>query len=119
MVEFVGQVTHRLARRRLLNKWRAGQVSRAMVCEADFLLVAAARYHGTPAPYPCPICSEDDLREVLWVYGEQLGRASGSARSLAEIEQFTQQGREFTIHKVEVCPNCQWNHLLAAAHIGP
>ncbi|KEX89363.1 hypothetical protein CPTD_01101 [Corynebacterium pseudotuberculosis] len=46
------------------------------------------------------------------MYGDELGRASGSARNLEEIGEFAAQGKEFTVHTVEVCAECKWNHLL-------
>lgn len=91
-----------------------GLVPRAAICDADFLLVTAGKYHGEPAGYECPVCKGDNLRTVLWVYGEQIGKASGSARNEEEIEKLVENGRECTVHTVEVCPDCKWNHLLKA-----
>ncbi|GAA1472645.1 DUF5318 family protein [Corynebacterium felinum] len=119
MVDFHGHVTHKLARARVLAAWRSGHIDKENICDAEFLLVAAAKYHGTPVNTPCPICEHNSLREVFWVYGDELGRMSGSARSLEEIERFVQNGLEFTVHNVEVCPNCKWNHLIAAAIAAP
>ena len=89
-------------------------MSRETICDADFLLVTAGHYHGEPAECPCPVCGGDNLRIVLWVYGEQIGRASGSARNEEEIGKLVDNGRECTVHTVEVCPDCKWNHLLKA-----
>lgn len=114
-LEFHGQVSHRLHRARVLAGWRAGRIQKETLCDAEFLLVAAADFHGVAMDTPCPICGEDQLRSVLWVYGEQLGRKSGSARSLEEIHELRVEGREFTVHRVEVCSSCRWNHLLEAA----
>ncbi|AKK07292.1 hypothetical protein CMUST_15015 [Corynebacterium mustelae] len=119
MVEFHGQVSHRLARAKTLQLVRAGRKSHDQVCDADFLLLTAAKFHGVSAANPCPICAEETLRNVLWVYGEQLGNASGSARSVAEIQNFANSGREFIVHTVEVCTNCKWNHLVQAAIAAP
>ncbi len=89
-------------------------MSRDAICDADFLLVTAGRYHGQPSDHPCPVCGGTDLRTVLWVYGEDIGRASGSARSEEEIAKLVSGHRECTVHTVEVCPDCRWNHLLKA-----
>lgn len=112
MVEFHGSVSHRLARNRTLAKWRAGLLETAAICDADSLLLSAAQFHGSITTSHCPVCEAEGLRHVLWVYGDQLGRISGSARSEAEIEALTEQGREFTVHTVEVCLECNWNYLL-------
>lgn len=93
---------------------RAGLLKREDVCDADFLLQAAAEYHGRPAGRPCPVCGEM-LSLTLWVYGEQLGRRAGSARNTQEIAEMVADGLTFTVHSVEVCRQCRWNHLLEAA----
>lgn len=119
MVEFHDQISHQLARRRTLTAWQAKKLKHENICDADFLLLAAAKFHGTDTPKLCPICNKTNLREVLWVYGDELKRASGSARSLAEIEQFAAAGLSFTVHQVEVCLDCKWNFLLMTATAVP
>ena len=119
MVEFQGQISHRFARAKTLAAWRANKVKQDTICDADSLLLAAAKFHGVPASTPCPICNKTNLREVLWVYGDVLKRAAGSARSLTEIEQFAAAGLTFTVHRVEVCTNCKWNYLLMTAIAAP
>lgn len=113
-VVYRNEVSHRFARAELLRRWRAGEVSRDEVCDADFLLVTAAKYHGVPAGHVCPVCGSGDLRIVQWIHGEQLGRMAGTARSDEEIARIVASGREATVHTVEVCPRCRWNHLLTA-----
>lgn len=108
------QVSHQLARRQVLLRFRAGLVPRSAICDADFLLVTAGRHHGRSADYACPVCGGGQLRIVRWVYGEEIGRAAGSARSEEEIGQLVENGRQCTVHTVEVCPECKWNHLLKA-----
>lgn len=97
-----------------LRDVRAGRLAREEVCDADFLLRAAAEHHGWDTGRECPICG-GELRDTLWIYGDQLGRRSGSARSSQEIAELTAQGLEFSVHRVEVCLRCRWNHLLETA----
>lgn len=113
------EVSHQWEKHHLLGRWRAGMVTRDSVCDADFLLVTAARYHGRDAGRDCPICTSEQLREVEWIHGISLGRMSGTARSRAEIERIVDSGRELTVHTVEVCPDCRWNHLLRAVTASP
>lgn len=114
MAVYRNEVSHLWERQALLKRWRVGAASKEEVCDADFLLVTAARYHGEPAGRLCPICESDDLRVVQWVHGEQLGRVSGTARSDEEIDRIVSTGKEATVHTVEVCLHCRWNHLLKA-----
>ncbi|AKK04235.1 hypothetical protein CEPID_12060 [Corynebacterium epidermidicanis] len=99
----------------MLAQWRSGAITADTVCDADFLLVTAAKFHGVPSQSPCPVCESSNLRVVLWIFGEHLGRMSGTARDLSEIEHIAQQRDGFIVHTVEVCPDCKWNHLLQAA----
>ncbi|MFW8623682.1 DUF5318 family protein [Corynebacterium glutamicum] len=114
VVQYQNEISHQLARRQTLRQFRAGLVQKDTICDAEFILVTASKYHGHLADYPCPICGSEDLRVVLWVYGDEIGRAAGSARSEEEIEQLVKNGRQATVHTVEVCPTCKWNHLLKA-----
>lgn len=105
-------VSHEWERAMHLREWRAGLVGRDEICDADFLLRAAATHHGVDADRPCPVCGAT-LRLTRWVYGEQLGRRAGSARSQDDIAAFVvKEGLEFSVHEVEVCCECRWNHLL-------
>lgn len=115
VVEFSAVVSHRFARARALRLWRAGLKRTEELCDADFLLVTAGKFHGTPAGVPCPVCESADMRVVLWIFGEQLGKMSGTARDIAEIERIAATHEPFSVHTVEVCPNCRWNHLLQTA----
>lgn len=101
-------------RRNTLREFAAGKRSKQELCDAEFILVAASEFHGTPSARSCPICASTRMRNVLWVYGEDLQRASGSARTEEEIRRFLAEGKEVTVHEVEVCPDCKWNHILRA-----
>ncbi|QMV84153.1 DUF5318 family protein [Corynebacterium hindlerae] len=115
MVVFSAVVSHQLPRKRVLRQWRAGLKRKEELCDADFLLVTAAKFHGQPAQTPCPVCESENLRVVLWIFGEHLGKMAGTARDLSEIERIALTHKPFTVHTVEVCPDCRWNHLLQTA----
>lgn len=115
MLRISNVVSHEWERRSTLQKYREGKVLIDDICDADFLLKTAARYHGRLTPRPCPICGHDALRQVTWVYGDNLGRRSGTARDDDEIEQLVGEVGPITAHEVEVCPDCGWNFLLSEA----
>lgn len=117
-VRYTEVVSHEWERAATLRDLRAGRVLRDDLCDADFLLRAAAEHHGETAPRPCPVCEDEELRFTRWVYGEALGRRAGSARSEEEIADFVAEGLEFTVHLVEVCRRCRWNFLLRTATAG-
>lgn len=118
MFRLIHEVSHEWERRATLQEFRAGKKKVEEVCDADFLLRAAGEHHGVDADRVCPLC-ESNMRNVLWIYGDNLGRRSGSARSEEEIAELVGEVGPFTVHKVEVCPNCRWNHLLSTAEAVP
>lgn len=111
-------VDYALQRRAALADVAAGRVSLADACDAGFYLLQAAEHHGRPGRGPCPLCRAESLVEVRWIFGERLGSAAGSARSGAEIERLAESIGEFTVHVVEVCPSCRWNHLVESYVLG-
>lgn len=119
MVAIMPWVSHRLSRARLIQDYKAGLVSREAVQDADFLLLAAADFHGYPSPTACPICGEKEMRTVYWVYGDELKSRAGTARSLEEIDAFAAEGLTFDLHEVEVCTSCKWNYLLRTSTVLP
>lgn len=112
---FTQAVSHQWERAQCIRDLRAGRILREEVCDADFLLRAAAQHHGVELPKACPVCGAESMRLTRWVYGDSLGRRAGSARRLSEIAEFAAEGLEFTVHTVEVCPACRWNYLLETA----
>ncbi|QYH19059.1 DUF5318 family protein [Corynebacterium aquatimens] len=111
MIKFTHEISHELQRRDTLRQLRQGHLLIDDYCGADFLLRAAAEYHGQPSSRVCPIC-EREMRDVKWVYGERLGRRSGTARDDGEIARLVAEVGPITVHVVEVCGHCKWNYLL-------
>ena len=119
MVRLRKEVSHRWERRMLLRAWRQGEVDRDSICDADFLLVEASKYHGYPAERACPVCEGETLREVNWIYGDRLGKRSNTARREEEIVRIVDEVGPVTVHLVEVCTRCRWNHLLETGTVEP
>ena len=99
-------------RRSRLSDVHSGRTAVADVCDANPYLLRAAKFHGRPSPTLCPICRKEQVTLVSWVFGDRLGQVSGSARSNEEIARLDASAEEFSVHVVEVCRTCSWNHLV-------
>ncbi len=111
-------VDYALQRRSLLGSVSRGRTALDEVCDADPYLLRAARFHGREMGEVCPICRKGQLTLVSWVFGEHLGRVAGSARTDEELARLAADHADFTVHEVEVCRSCRWNHLVESYVVG-
>ena len=115
-------VDHALARRALLRSLYGGGLftttSSYDVCDASVFLKRAAEAYGGETDRTCPICRREQLWEVAWVYGDDIGDYSGSARNEAQLEALAKAFPDFAVHDVEVCRGCGWNHLVRSYRTG-
>ncbi|KIQ19423.1 hypothetical protein ASG56_14505 [Rhodococcus sp. Leaf7] len=107
-----------LQRKSLLAEVYSGRTAMAQVCDADPYLLRAAKFHGRPSTVACPICRKEQLTLVSWVFGDKLGTMNGSARTAEELLRLGASEEEFTVHDVEVCRTCSWNHLVQSYVLG-
>lgn len=114
----VGTVDHRLARRHLINEYHRGRLRRDQVCDAHPELMRAARQLGTPTSTPCPICAEERLVLVTYVFGPRLPRHGRCVTTRAELDRFKRSRDSFTAYLVEACCGCSWHHLLRVVPLG-
>jgi hypothetical protein len=106
-------VDYTLARRAMVGLVRRGVVPTTEACDAHPELLRVGRNIGDEAGEPCPICSHDTLRIVRYVYGDELGRNSGRVVYPPEwLKELEGDYEQFTCYVVEVCTDCNWNHLL-------
>ncbi|RPA64809.1 hypothetical protein EF294_06775 [Gordonia oryzae] len=105
-------VDYALQRRSRLSQVHSGRVGVTEVCDASPYLLRAAKFHGRPSSTLCPICRKEHVTLVSWVFGDRLGQVSGSARTAEEISRLDTTAEEFSVHVVEVCRTCSWNHLV-------
>ena len=118
--EGAGHIDYRLARRHLVNEYKRGRLGRRDLCDAHPELMRAARNMGEVTTQLCPICEEDDLVLVSFVFGPRLpahGRCVGSREELAKLANRSGSG-ERVCYVVEVCPGCSWNHLVRTFTLG-
>ena len=111
-------VDYALERRSLLAEVYSGRTGVTEVCDANPYLLRAAKFHGKPSSVMCPICRKEQLTLVSWVFGEHLGPVSGSARTAEELVLLATRFDEFSVHVVEVCRTCSWNHLVKSYVLG-
>ena len=113
-----GAIDYRLVRRRTIDEFHRGRLSRLDVCDAHPELLRAARNVGEARSEPCPICEDPGVVLVSYAFGARLpaqGRCITSGKELARLA-----GRvdEVTFYVVEVCPDCSWNHLVRTFSVG-
>lgn len=111
-------VDYALRRRALLAEVYAGRVSLTEVCDASSYLLQAAKFHGEPSSVTCPVCRKESLTLVSWVYGDELKQVAGSARTVDELNRLAMRYEQFSVHVVEVCRTCGWNHLVRSYVLG-
>lgn len=111
-------IDYALQRRSLLADVYAGRVGTSEVCDANPYLLRAAKFHGEATEVTCPVCRKEQLTKVSWVYGDELKHMAGSARTLEELARMATMFAEFTVHAVEVCRTCSWNHLVQSYVLG-
>jgi hypothetical protein len=109
--EGAGHIDYRLARRHLVNEFKRGRLSHPE-------LMRAAHNMGQATTDVCPICEDEDLVLVSFVFGPRLpahGRCVGSKEELAKL---AIRSGERVCYVVEVCPGCSWNHLVRTFALG-
>ena len=111
-------IDYSLARRAALTDLRVGRASVVDVCDAHPYLLRAAKFHGEPTEQPCPVCRRGRLTHVTYVYGDELGEASGRIKATRELAAMENAYAEFTVYVVEVCRDCGWNHLTISYLMG-
>ena len=113
-------IDYALQRRSTLETLRrpGRQLARMEACDADPMLVRAAKHHGERSAVPCPVCAKTDLMNLSYVFGEQLGQYSGRIKKTRELEEMAHEFGEFKVVVVEVCLDCRWNHMIQAYLLG-
>jgi len=105
-------IDYRLQRRAVLRDLRCGVIGLHEVCDASPYLLRAAGFFGAQTQTACPVCRSGPLWQVCFTYGDALGSAAGQACSVAGLSTLARRVGECEVYRVEVCPDCTWNHLL-------
>lgn len=109
-----GVVDYRLARDAVVRQFRNGRLARHEVCDAHPELLRVARGHGRPSRQDCPICEDTRVVFVSYVFGKNLPAQGTCLNGRTDARKALRRGRDMRCYVVEVCPDCQWNHLAKA-----
>jgi hypothetical protein len=112
-------IDYGLTRRGVLERIRGGDgFARDEHCDADPYLLRAAKHHGEATERPCPLCRNDELVHVTYVFGDELGPFSGRVKASPELPVMAYEHGQFRVYVVEVCAECGWNHLTLSYVLG-
>ena len=114
----VAIVDYSLARAVTLRAWRAGQLGRHEVCDAQRELQRNAEWCGQPTGRCCPVCAGAELVEVTYAFGPRLPKHGRCVTTRAEMERLKKRVNVSTGFVVEVCTACGWNHLVRRLALG-
>ena len=114
-----GEVDYRLARQHLISEFRKGRLAQHEVCDAHPELVRAAREASQPSDRDCPICEDDKLVLVSYVFGPRLPSHGRCITTAKELRALSRRRGEFACYVVEVCRSCSWNHLARTFTLNP
>jgi hypothetical protein len=106
-----GEIDYRLARQSVISEYRKGRLARHEVCDAHPELVRAARQVGEPSSRLCPICEDERVVLVSYVFGPRLPSHGRCITTRDELARLAKRSGSFSCYVVEVCPGCSWNHL--------
>lgn len=113
-----GIIDHRLARRMLISEVRRGRVPLEHVCDAHPELIRAAENVGTETSSTCPICEENPLRLVTYVFGPRIGPQGRCVSTAEEMRRLNARPEDLNAYVVEACTSCRWHHLLRVLPVG-
>ena len=88
------------------------------MCDAHPELVRAAREVGEPTKLDCPICEEDKVVLVTYVFGPRLPAFGRCITTKGELAKLDRRPERLAAYVVEVCPSCSWNHLARVLPVG-
>jgi len=106
-------VDYTLRKRSVLHDFRSGRISRWEVCDAHPEIKRIARNVGEETRITCPVCRRQKLRLLNFVYGNGLNYENGRVFPTKVIfNGLREKYSSFTCYVVEVCIDCNWNHLV-------
>ena len=111
-------IDYSLNRRATLIALFKGLSSGSDACDVDPYLKIAAKYHGERVERLCPVCRVDQMVELRYTFGDQLGQYSGRIKTSEEMAEMQDLYGEFRVYIVEICRGCGWHHLIHSFKLG-
>lgn len=115
-----GRVDYRMARRAAVREVRDGLTPVDSVCDAHPELVRAGVHIGDRQDADCPVCEQDDLAHVTYVfpsYGPIARRGKAVPRDTLPVQ--VRRHGDLRVYTVEVCLSCHWHHLVEKFDLVP
>ena len=108
-----GRIDYRMQRRAVIREVREGLRGLADVRDAHPDLLRAGTHLGDRTRDGCPLCEDDGLRHVTYVFRDRDGRTQGG-RAVPRESLSAQVDRygDLSVYTVEVCLDCHWHHLV-------
>jgi len=113
-----GAVDYRLLRQSVIADFRKNRLAQHEVCDAHPELVRAAREVGEPTKLDCPICEDEKVVLVTYVFGPGLPSFGRCITAKGEMAKLDRRREQLAAYVVEVCPSCSWNHLARVVPVG-
>ncbi len=113
-----GEINYRILRNNIITEFKKGRLAQNEVCDAHPELIRAARNVGEETSVECPICEENNVVLVTYVFGGHLPPGGTLITNKAELSKVAKRAKEMVCYVIEVCPSCQWNHLAQVLPLG-
>jgi hypothetical protein len=107
-------IDYTLAKRAILRDAQVGLQSYNDLCDAHPELVRAAKHVGEETRNDCPVCKQEKLVLLAYVYGDGLKADNGRVWSIETGMRMAAAYPGAQCYVVEVCRACHWNHLREA-----
>lgn len=111
-------VEYRLMRDVQMARVLSGAKAVEDLCDAQSELLRVANNLGKRLSEQCPLCHDDVLREVLFLFGPKMPASGLVPASRAEFLRFQRGADVLQCYAVEVCVACKFNHLARRFAIG-
>jgi hypothetical protein len=109
-----GEVEYGLQRNSTIKLVKTGVLRQKDVCDAHPELLRIAKNWGRATNRKCPICSQCELLNTLFLFGAGLPKSGLPVTTAADLKAALRYEKHPVCYVVEVCLTCKWNHLIKA-----